>query len=168
MAHVGDLLAELLDGYGVTHVFGQPGGQTAALYDGIAHRDGIRHVLVRDERSGAYAADAFARLTGRPGVCDVTVGPGTTKLADGLVESLNASVPVVALVGELPRDWAPYREKGVASQGFDQVRFLESITKSTLNVPSLSALPQMVRSAFRLATSGRPAPIALVLPHDVL
>lgn len=169
MSHAGDLLAELLVRYGVTHVFGQPGGQTAALYDGIARRrEHIKHMLVRDERSAAYAADAFARLTGKPGVCDVTVGPGTTKLADGLVESLNASVPLLALVGELPRDWAPYREKGVASQGFDQVRFLDSITKSTLSVPTLAALPQMVRAAFRLATSGRPGPVALVIPHDVL
>jgi acetolactate synthase-1/2/3 large subunit len=77
-------------------------------------------------------------------------------------------VPVIAIVGELPLDWTPYREKGVASQGFDQVRFLESITKSTLAVPTLAALPQMVRAAFRLATSARPGPVALVLPHDVL
>jgi acetolactate synthase-1/2/3 large subunit len=169
MAHVGDLLAELLLRYGVTHVFGQPGGQTAALYDGIARRGpGLRHILVRDERSAAYAADAFARITGRPGVCDVTVGPGTTKLTDGLVESHNASVPVIALVGELPTDWAPYREMGVASQGFDQVGFLSSITKATLDVPNTAALPQMVRSAFRIATSGRPGPVAVVIPHDVL
>ncbi len=166
--HAGDLLAELLIGYGVTHVFGQPGGQTVALYDGISRRSpAIQHLLVRDERSAAYAADAFGRLTGRPGVCDVTVGPGTTKLADGFVESLNASVPVVGVVGELSSDWAPYREKGVASQGFDQVRFLSAITKSTLAVPSLAAMPQMVRSAFRLATTGRPGPVALVIPHDV-
>jgi acetolactate synthase I/II/III large subunit len=169
MAHYGDLVAEMLLRYGVTHVFGQPGGQTAALYDGIARRGPhIRHVLIRDERSGAYAADAFARLTGRPGVCDVTVGPGTTKLADGLVESYNASVPVIALVGELPRDWAPYREMGVASQGFDQISFLSSITKSTLEVPTTAALPQLIRSAFRIATTGRPGPVALVIPHDVL
>jgi acetolactate synthase-1/2/3 large subunit len=169
MAHGGDLIAELLMRYGVTHVFGQPGGQTAALYDGIAKRGpGLRHILVRDERSAAYAADAFARLTGRPGICDVTVGPGTTKLSDGLLESHNASVPVIALVGELPRDWTPYREMGVASQGFDQVRFLSSITKSTLQVPTAAALPQMLRSAFRIATSGRPGPVALVVPHDVL
>ncbi len=169
MAHGGDLVAELLMRYGVTHVFGQPGGQTAALYDGIAKRGpGLRHILVRDERSAAYAADAFGRLTGRPGICDVTVGPGTTKLSDGLVESHNASVPVIALVGELPRDWAPYREMGVASQGFDQVRFLSSITKATLEVPTAAALPQMIRSAFRIATIGRPGPVALVIPHDVM
>jgi acetolactate synthase-1/2/3 large subunit len=169
MAHVGDLLAELLMRYGVTHVFGQPGGQTAALYDGISRRGPkLRHILVRDERSAAYAADAFARLTGRPGICDVTVGPGATKLSDGLVESHNASVPVVAIVGELPNDWAPYRDMGVASQGFDQVRFLSSITKSTLDVPNSTALPQLVRSAFRIATSGRPGPVALLIPHDVM
>ena len=169
MPHAGDLLSELLLRYGVTHVFGQPGGQTVALYDGISRRaPGIRHILVRDERSAAYAADAFGRLTGRPGLCDVTVGPGTTKLADGLVESHNASVPVVAVVGELSRDWAPYREMGVASQGFDQISFLQAITKSTLSVPSVAALPQTVRAAFRIATSGRPGPVAVVIPHDVM
>jgi len=168
MPHAGNLLAGLLEAAGVSHVFGQPGGQTAALYDGIAARSGIRHVLVRDERSGAYAADAFARLTGRPGVCDVTVGPGTTKLADGLVESLNASIPVIAIVGELPADWEPLRDKGVASQGFDQVGFLNSITKSTLVVPSVAALPDLIRGALRIATSGRPGPVAVVIPHDVL
>jgi acetolactate synthase I/II/III large subunit len=168
MPHAGDLLAGLLGAGGVTHVFGQPGGQTAALYDGIARRADVRHVLVRDERSGAYAADAFARLTGRPGVCDVTVGPGTTKLADGLVESLNASVPVIAIVGELPADWEPLRDKGVASQGFRQVGFLTSITKSTLVVPSVGALPDIIRGAFRIATTGRPGPVAVVVPHDVL
>jgi acetolactate synthase-1/2/3 large subunit len=86
VAHAGDLLAELLARHGTEVVFGQPGGQTAALYDGIHRRaPRIRHVLVRDERTAGYAADAYARLTGRPGVCDVTVGPGTTKLADGLL-----------------------------------------------------------------------------------
>ena len=169
MPHVGDLVAEMLARYGVEWVFGQPGGQTASLYDGIARRTPrIRHMLTRDERSAAYAADAYARLTGKPGVCDVTVGPGTTKLTDGLVESYNASVPVIAIVGELPSDWAPLRDKGVASQGFDQVSFLQSITKATWTVPSQKSLPQLVRSAFRTATTGRPGPVALVIPHDIM
>jgi acetolactate synthase-1/2/3 large subunit len=169
MAHVGDLIAEMLVRYGVERVFGQPGGQTVPLYDGIVKRSPrINHTLTRDERSAAYAADAYARLTGKPGVCDVTVGPGTTKLTDGLMESLNASIPVIALVGELPRDWAPLRDKGVASQGFDQISFLQSITKATWMVPSQKALPQLIRSAFRTATTGRPGPVALVIPHDVI
>ena len=169
MAHVGDLVAEMLARYGVEQVFGQPGGQTASLYDGIAKRSPrIRHMLVRDERSAAYAADAYARLTGKPGVCDVTVGPGTTKLTDGFVESLNASVPVVAIVGELPSDWEPLRDKGVASQGFDQIGFLSSITKATWTASSQMSLPHLIRSAFRTATSGRAGPVALVVPHDVM
>jgi acetolactate synthase-1/2/3 large subunit len=169
MTHVGHALAEMLASYGVQYVFGQPGGQTVALYDGIARRSPrIRHVLVRDERSAVYAADAYARLTGRPGVCDVTVGPGTTKLADGLVEALNASVPLIALVGELPADWVPLRSKGVASQGFDQEPFLASMTKATWMAPSQKSLPQLVRAAFRTATAGRPGPVALIIPHDVI
>ncbi len=169
MAHVGDLLAELLLRYRVEYVFGMPGGQTAALHDGISRRaPEIQHILVRDERSGPYAADAYARVTGKPGVCDVTVGPGTTKLPDGLVEALNASIPMIAIVGELPLDWTSLRAKGVASQGFDQVAFLTPITKATFLVPSVAALPDLVRAAFRLATAPRPGPVALVIPHDVM
>lgn len=168
MPHGGDLIARMLARYGVQDVFGQPGGQTAALYDGYAGVPAIRHTLVRDERSAAYAADAYARLTGKPGVCDVTVGPGTTKLGDGLMESLNASIPVVAIVGELPRDWETLKDKGVASQGMDQVAFLKTITKATWSTPSLAALPHVVRAAFRTATSGRPGPVAVIVPHDVI
>jgi acetolactate synthase I/II/III large subunit len=169
MPHAGDLVAEMLVRYGIDCVFGQPGGQTAALYDGIARRaPKINHVLIRDERSAGYAADAYARLTGRPGIVDVTVGPGTTKLPDGLLESYNASIPIVAIVGELPMDWEPLREGGVASQGFDQVPFLKSMTKQTWIVPSVQAMPSIIRAAFRVATTGRPGPVAIVIPHDIL
>jgi acetolactate synthase-1/2/3 large subunit len=169
MAHVGDLLAEMLQQSGVEFVFGMPGGQTAALHDGIARRSpAIRHILVRDERSAGYAADAYARLTGKPGVCDVTVGPGATKLPDGLVEALNASIPIVAIVGELPLNWMSLRAKGVASQGFDQVAFFQPITKATFIVPSAAALPDLVRSAFRIATAPRPGPVVIIIPHDVM
>ena len=169
MAHGGDLVAEMLMQMGVEFVFGMPGGQTTALHDGIARRaPRIRHVLVRDERSGPYAADAYARLTGKPGITDVTVGPGTTKLPDGLVEALNASVPMIALVGELPLDWTSLRAKGVASQGFDQQGFLQTVTKATFTVPSLAALPDLIRAAFRIATAPRPGPVALIIPHDVM
>jgi acetolactate synthase-1/2/3 large subunit len=169
MAHVGDLLAEMLMQHEVEYVFGMPGGQTTALHDGIQRRaPRIEHILVRDERSAGYAADAYARLTGKPGVCDVTVGPGATKLPDGLVEALNASIPMIAIVGELPLDWLSLRAKGVASQGFDQQTFLQSITKATFSVPSVSALPDLVRTAFRIATSPRPGPVALIVPHDIM
>jgi acetolactate synthase-1/2/3 large subunit len=79
--HIGDQLVDRLIGYGIRHVFGCPGGQTLPLYNGIYKRAGeITHVLMRDERSAAFAADAYARATGRLGVCDATVGPGASNL----------------------------------------------------------------------------------------
>ena len=167
--HGGALLAALLAEHGVRHVFGVPGGQTLALYDAILDREpGLRHVLVRDERSAAYAADAYARVTGRAGVCDATVGPGAAKLPSGLGEALGASVPVVALVSELPARLAPHRYRSAASQALDQAALLAAVTKWQATVPDAATLPALVRQAFREATTGRPGPVALFLPQDVL
>lgn len=168
MAHIGDLVAEMLAQYGVELVFGMPGGQTTALHDGISRRtDRIRHVLMRDERNAAYAADAYARLTGKPGVCDVTVGPGANLLPAGFIEALNASIPMIGIVGELPLDWLSLKDKGIASQGFDQLSFFKTISKDAWLVPSVAALPDLIRTAFRVATSPRPGPVALIIPHDI-
>lgn len=167
--HGGALLTALLIEHGVRHVFGLPGGQTFALYDGISHRPGeIEHVLVRDERTGVYAADGYARVTGRVGVCDATVGPGAANLPAGLGEALGASIPVVALVSELPARLAPHRYRSAASQALDQVALLAPVTKWHATVPDLAAMPDLVRQAFRQASSGRPGPTALFLPQDVL
>ncbi len=167
--HGGALLADLLAEHGVRHVFGVPGGQTLALYDAILDREpGMRHVLVRDERSAAYAADAYARVTGRAGVCDATVGPGAAKLPSGLAEALGASVPVVALVSDLPARLAPHRYRSAASQALDQAALLAAVTKWQATVPDAATLPALVRQAFREATTGRPGPVALFLPQDVL
>ena len=168
MPHMGDLVAEMLAASGVEVVFGMPGGQTTALHDGISRRTNrIRHVLMRDERNAAYAADAYARLTGKPGVCDVTVGPGANLLPAGLLEALNASIPMVAIVGELPLDWLQLRDKGIASQGFDQLAFFKTCTKESWLVPSITALPDILRTAFRVATAPRPGPVAVMIPHDI-
>ncbi|WAP68290.1 thiamine pyrophosphate-binding protein [Jiella pelagia] len=168
MAHIGDLVAEMLAQQGTEVVFGMPGGQTTALHDGISRRtDRIRHILMRDERNAAYAADAYARLTGKPGVCDVTVGPGANLLPAGFLEALNASIPMIGIVGELPLDWLPLKEKGIASQGFDQLSFFQSCSKQAWLVPSIAALPELIRTAYRVATSPRPGPVALIIPHDI-
>ncbi len=167
--HGGALLAGLLAEHGVRHVFGVPGGQTLALYDGIADREpALRHVMTRDERSAAYAADGYARVTGQAGVCDATVGPGAAKLPSGLGEALGASVPVVALVSDLPARLAPHRYRSAASQALDQASLLAPVTKWQATVPDAATMPALVRQAFREATSGRPGPVALFLPQDVL
>ncbi|MCK5933138.1 MAG: thiamine pyrophosphate-binding protein [Fulvimarina manganoxydans] len=168
MAHIGDLVAEMLAQQGTELVFGMPGGQTTALHDGISRRtDRIRHILMRDERNAAYAADAYARLTGKPGVCDVTVGPGANLLPAGFLEALNASIPMIGIIGELPLDWLPLKEKGIASQGFDQLSFFQSCSKEAWLVPSIAALPELIRTAYRVATAPRPGPVALIIPHDI-
>ena len=166
--HAGRLLATLLAEHGVRHVFGVPGGQTLALYDGLLDQAGLAHVLTRDERSAAYAADGYARVTGQAGVCDATVGPGAAKLPSGLSESLGASVPVVALVSDLPARLAPHRYRGAASQALDQAGLLAPVTKWQATVPTAGVLPALVRQAFRVAVTGRPGPVALFLPQDVL
>jgi acetolactate synthase I/II/III large subunit len=168
MPHIGDLVAEMLAQSGVELVFGMPGGQTTALHDGISRRtDRIRHILMRDERNAAYAADAYARLTGKPGVCDVTVGPGANLLPAGFLEALNASIPMIGIIGELPLDWLPLKDKGIASQGFDQLSFFKTCSKDAWLVPSVTALPELIRTAFRVATAPRPGPVALIIPHDI-
>jgi acetolactate synthase-1/2/3 large subunit len=167
--HGGALLAGLLAEHGVRHVFGVPGGQTLALYDAILDlAPALSHVLVRDERTAAYAADGYARRTGRVGVCDATVGPGAAKLPSGLGEALGASVPVIALVSDLPTRLAPHRYRSAASQALDQAALLAPVTKWLTSVPDAAAMPGLVRQAFREATSGRPGPVALLLPQDVL
>jgi len=168
MPHIGDLVAEMLAQYEVEAVFGMPGGQTTALHDGISRRGNrIRHVLMRDERNAAYAADAYARVTGKPGVCDVTVGPGANLLPAGFLEAMNASIPLIGIVGEMPLDWLPLKDKGIASQGFDQLSFFKTCSKEAWLVPSIAALPELIRTAFRVATSPRPGPVALIIPHDI-
>ena len=167
-SHVGDLVVEMLIDYGVDHVFGMPGGQTTALHDAILRRpDKIRHILMRDERNAAYAADAYARVTGRVGVCDATVGPGANLLPAGFLEALNASVPMIGIIGDVPLDWLSLKTKGIASQGFDQVAFFKTCCKDAFQVPTLESLPELVRTAFRIATAPRPGPVALVIPHDI-
>jgi acetolactate synthase-1/2/3 large subunit len=167
--HGGALLAGLLAEHGVRHVFGVPGGQTLALYDAMLDRaPALTHVLVRDERTAAYAADGYARITGRVGVCDATVGPGAAKLPSGLGEALGASVPVIALVSDLPTRLAAHRYRSAASQALDQAALLAPVTKWLASVPDAASMPGLVRQACREAASGRPGPVALLLPQDML
>jgi len=166
--HLGEQLVDRLIGYGVKHVFGCPGGQTLPLYNGIYKRSAeIAHVLMRDERSAAFAADAYARATGRLGVCDATVGPGASNLVSGLVEAYSSSVPVLAIVSDIPRQWEHRRRLGSASQGYEQRRFLEGCVKWYGRVETRDNLAEILQACVRIATSGRPGPVVLEIPDDV-
>jgi acetolactate synthase-1/2/3 large subunit len=138
------------------------------LYNAIAkRRDRIEHVLMRDERSAAYAADAYARASGTIGVCDATVGPGASNLVSALVEAYASSVPVLAIVSDIPRLWEHRRHLGSASQGFEQRRFLEPCVRWYGRIETRENLVEILHACVRIATSGRPGPVVLEVPADV-
>ena len=166
--HNGDVLVETLLGYGVPVVFGLAGGQTLPLYDAIRSRpQQIRHLPMRDERNAAYAADGYARISGRVGVCDATVGPGAIKFVSGLAEALNSSSPLVALISDMPSDWLAVRYRGGGNQLVDQVAILDPVCKWTARLPNDQKVSELVQRAFQMATAGRPGPVAIELPEDL-
>ncbi|MBV9816017.1 MAG: thiamine pyrophosphate-binding protein, partial [Alphaproteobacteria bacterium] len=158
----GRALAEMLRLAEVGPMFGMGGFQLLPFYDALAQL-GMRHFLINDERCGAFAADAYARVTNRPGVCDGTLGPGATNLVTGLIESLNAGVPVIALAGDTNR---AHSWKNM-TQECRQTEILRPAVKELIRVEMTSRAPELLRRAFAVATSGRPGPVLLDVPEDV-
>jgi acetolactate synthase-1/2/3 large subunit len=158
----GMALAEMLKAHGVGPMFGMGGFQLLPFY-GALNELGLTHHLINDERSAANASDAYARVTGRPGVCDATLGPGATNLVTGLVESLNAGVPQVVLIGDANRAHA---HKNMTQEA-RQVEILRPAVKELIRVEDGRRIPELVRRAYALATSGRPGPVVLDVPEDV-
>lgn len=168
MRHGGDVLVEMLMSYGVPAVFGLAGGQTLPLYDAIRSRaPQIRHIPMRDERNAAYAADGYARLSGCVGVCDATVGPGAIKFTSGLAEAYNSSIPIVAVISDMPSDWLAVRYRGGGNQLLDQMSVLSPLCKWTGRLPAPHKLPELVQRAFQISTSGRPGPVVIEFPEDI-
>lgn len=166
--HGGDPLVEMLVEYGVPVVFGIAGGQTLPLYDAIHSRaPKIQHIPMRDECNAAYAADGYARLSGRVGVCDATVGPGAIKFASGLAEAFNSSVPLVAIVSDMPSEWLTVRFRGGGNQLVDQKAVLAPLCKWTGRLPNTAKIPELVQRAFQMATTGRPGPVVIEFPQDL-
>ena len=158
----GEALARVLQAHGVGPIFGMGGFQLLPFYDALRRLD-MTHSLISDERNGAFAADAYARITGRVGVCDATLGPGATNLVTGLVESLNGGTPVVAIVGDTHR---AHSWKNMTQEA-RQLEILRPAVKDVLRVERIERLPELVKRAFMLATSGRAGPVVLDIPEDI-
>lgn len=158
----GEALARMLQAQGAGPIFGMGGFQLLPFYD-AARRLGLQHVLINDERCGTFAADAYAKVTGRVGLVDATLGPGATNLVTGLVEALNAGTPLVAVVGDTNRD---HSWKNM-TQETRQAEILRPACKELIAVERIARIPELVRRAFAVATSGRPGPVVLVVPEDV-
>src|ERR671939_593301 len=158
----GRALAEMLRLAGAGTMFGMGGFQLLPFYDAVG-LVGLTHHLINDERCGAFAADAYARVTNRPGICDGTLGPGATNLVTGLVESLNGGIPIVAIAGDTNR---AHSWKNM-TQECRQAEILKPAVKELIRVEMTCRVPELVRRAFAVATSGRPGPVLLDVPEDV-
>src|SRR6266700_4393878 len=160
-----EILAEALIAAGAEVVFGVPGDTGVALYDALRDRAGrLRHVLANDERGAAFAADAYARRGRRLGVVEVSSGGGATFAVGGLGESFAASVPLLLVSSDIQRG---SRGTGALTET-DQLALFRAVTKWQAVASDAAELPDLVAEAVAEATGGRPAPVALIVPEDVL
>ena len=165
----GHLLVDCLLAQGVTHAFGVPGESYLAVLDGLhARQDKIQFVTCRQEGGAAFMAEAHGKLTGRPGVCMVTRGPGATNASIGVHTAFQDSTPMVLLVGDVASDCRD-RE---AFQEVDYASFFGPSTKGFAKrverIDDADRIPEYVARAFATAMNGRPGPVVLVLPEDML
>ncbi len=157
----------LLEGFvreGVEVIFGILGGAVLPLYDCLPQFPQLRHILTRHEQGAAHAAEGYARATGRVGVCFATSGPGATNLVTGIADAYMDSVPLVAVTGQVPRALIGKD----AFQEIDITGITLPITKHNYLVREAAEIPRTVREAFYLAGSGRPGPVLIDVPRDVL
>src|SRR3954464_1619259 len=158
----GEAMARMLKAFKAGPMFGMGGFQLLAFYD-AARRLELDHHLINDERCGAFAADAYAKVSGRVGLIDATLGPGATNLVTGLVEALNAGTALVVLVGDSHRlhSWKNMTQES------RQTEILRPACKELIRIERVERIPELMRRAFAVATSGRPGPVVVDVPEDI-
>ena len=144
-------------------IFGYPGGAVLVIYDELFKQKEIRHILVRHEQGAAHAADAYARATGKPGVCLVTSGPGVTNAVTGIATAYMDSIPLVVISGQVPSHAIGLD----AFQEVDTVGITRPCTKYNILVSSPEGIAPAIKKAFHVAVSGRPGPVLVDIPKDV-
>jgi len=159
-----EIVLKALEEQGVTEIFGYPGGAVLPIYDAIFQQNRIRHILVRQEGGAVHAAEGYARSTGKVGVVLVTSGPGATNAVTGLTDALMDSVPVICLTGQVPT----HLIGNDAFQEADTTGITRPCTKHNYLVKDVDDLARVVHEAFHVALAGRPGPVVIDLPKDVL
>jgi len=159
-----DIVIKALVDQGVEVVFGYPGGAVLPIYDSLFKQNALRHILVRQEGGAVHAAEGYARSTGRVGVVLVTSGPGATNAVTGLTDALMDSVPVVCLTGQVPT----HLIGNDAFQEADTTGITRPCTKHNYLVKDIADLARVMHEAFHVARSGRPGPVVVDLPKDIL
>ncbi|MDG5767768.1 biosynthetic-type acetolactate synthase large subunit [Balneolales bacterium ANBcel1] len=160
----GEILIQSLLDQGVDTIFGYPGGVVLGVYDTLFNTPELRHILVRHEQAGTHAADGYARATGKPGVILATSGPGATNTVTGITTAMMDSIPMVVLTGQV----ASSLIGNDAFQEADIIGMTRPVTKHSFLVKDVADLADAIRDAFYIATSGRPGPVLVDLPKDML
>lgn len=158
----GEMLIRALHDEGVDILFGYPGGAVLHIYDAIFHQDKVEHILVRHEQAATHAADGYARATGKPGVVLVTSGPGATNAVTGIATAYMDSIPMVVISGQV-------ESRMIGSDGFqetDMVGVSRPVVKHSFMVQDAAEIPNIVKKAFHIATTGRPGPVVIDVPKD--
>src|SRR3954470_19730716 len=149
---------------GVEHIFGYPGGAVLPIYDAIFQQDKLRHILVRHEQGATHAAEGYARSTGKVGVVLVTSGPGATNAVTGLTDALLDSIPLVCITGQVPT----HLIGSDAFQEADTTGITRSCTKYNYLVKDVNDLGRIMHEAFYIARTGRPGPVVIDIPKNVM
>ncbi len=158
-----DILVQALEREGVDTLFAYPGGASMEIHQALTRSETVRNILCRHEQGEIFAAEGYAKVTGRVGVCIATSGPGATNLVTGLADALLDSVPLVAITGQVPR-------KLIGTDGFQETPIVEvtrQITKHNYLVMDVNDIPRVIKEAFYLARTGRPGPVLVDLPKDI-
>eukprot|EP00798_Chlamydomonas_sp_ICE-L_P018624 gene18624-25139_t len=158
-----DILVQALEREGVDQVFAYPGGASMEIHQALTRSDTVVNYLCRHEQGEIFAAEGYAKATGRVGVCIATSGPGATNLVTGLADAMMDSVPLVAITGQVPRRF-------IGTDAFQETPIVEitrQITKHNFLVMDIKDLPRVMREAFILARSGRPGPVIVDVPKDI-
>ena len=157
-----DILIKSLIEEGVEYIFGYPGGAALHIYDSIFKQKEMEHILVRHEQGATHAADGYARATGKPGVVLVTSGPGATNAITGIATAFMDSIPMIVISGQV----AKHLIGTDAFQETDMIGISRPIVKHSFTVDSAENIPEIVKQAFHIATSGRPGPVVIDVPKD--
>ena len=159
------ILVELLKEYKVNVIFGVPGDTSIPFYEALHDAEGdITHVMARDERSASFMADAYSRISHRPGICECPSGAGPLYAIPGVAEADASSIPIIILTSDIPLS-------GEGKKTITELncqKLFEPVTKWSAQVKSVNQLPEIIRRAFRIATSGRPGAVHLSLPQEVV
>ena len=159
-----DILVQSLINHGVEFVFAYPGGASMPLHQSLTtFKDQIRTILPRHEQGGGFAAQGYARTTGKPGVCMATSGPGATNLVTAIADAKMDSIPLIAITGQVATHV-------IGTDAFQETPIVEvcrGITKHHYLVTDVADLARVVREAFFVATTGRPGPVLIDIPKDV-